>query len=369
MKRICIDIRHLTSNPSGVGRYIKNLAEQLLRMKITNQRYYLLGQKDNFARLEIDPALYTPLEAPYPAEKHPLSDIWFNTFFFSLMKKNQIQIFHSTAFIAPYRKGPFALITTIHDFVYKTYPATLPATFRYFLNSQVKTAVKNSRALIVMSNFIKNQLEKYFNSPPPVRVIPLGCTQTRVVPQKGETLPCSPYMLFVGNIEPRKGIPDLIRGYEMYRQKNPSSRLNLVICGQTLWNYDLPRKMASQSVYKNSIFFTGYVPEEQLEKYYAHSVLTVIPSHYEGFGLPVLEALRASAPILVNDIAPLTETGGNWVTRVNITSETELAQKIDFLTEHSPSNPSRAHQYQFLLTKYSWEQCAKNTAQLYEEIN
>jgi glycosyltransferase involved in cell wall biosynthesis len=368
VKNVCLDIRYLNAKPTGVGRYIKNMTEHLLRMPSPQLRYFLLGCPENFKNINADPNVYTPLLSPYPPEKHPQADWWFNTGFLSLLQKQGVDLFHSTAISVPLRKPPFKYLCTIHDLVGFYFPDSIPIPFRWFLNIQLRLALRHSEALICMSHSTKNQLEQTFLRAPPINVIPLACPEPRLKPSVGDSgFPFS-YILYVGNIEPRKGVLDLMRGFERYRIQNPDAKEKLVLCGQTLWNYEEPQRLAENSPFKDSIVFTGYVTENELERYYLWSRLTVIPSHYEGFGIPVLEAMRAKAPILVNDISVLTEIGGSDVYPVKIYNPDALAAKIRDLLCSKEKHELREIRYTERLKRYTWFRCAQSTKDLYEQI-
>lgn len=368
MKNVCLDVRYLNAKPTGVGRYIKNMTEHLLRISSPQLRFFLLGRPENFEHIRADPQAYTPLLSPHPVEKHPQADWWFNTGFFSLLREHRMDLFHSTAISAPFRKPPFKWLCTIHDLVGLYFPDSIPLPFRWFLNLNLKMALCHSDALVCMSHSTKNQLEQTFPRVPPATVIPLACPEPRLKPASGDTGFPFPYILYVGNIEPRKGVGDLIRGFERYRTQNLDAMEKLIVCGQTLWSYEEPRLLAEASPFKDSIVFTGYVSESELERYYLWSRLTVIPSHYEGFGIPVLEAMRANAPILVNDIPVFTEIGGDDVSFGTVSNPDVLAAKIRELLRSKEKPDSREIRYTERLKRYTWLSCAQSTKDLYEQI-
>jgi glycosyltransferase involved in cell wall biosynthesis len=368
MRKVCLDIRYLNAKPTGVGRYIKNLTEHLLRILSSRFHYFLLGCPENFKNINAEPNTYTPLLSPYPVEKHPQADWWFNTKLPALLQEKNVDLFHSTAISAPFWKPSIKYVSTIHDLVGFYFPNSLPLPFRWFLNIQTRLAVRHSEKLICISYSTKNQLEQTFAQVPPIHVIPLACPDPPLKPRAGDNgFPFS-YILYVGNIEARKGVLDLIRGFERYRTQNPDMKEKLILCGQTLWNYKEPKHLAEKSPFKDSIVFTGYLSESELERYYLWSHLTVIPSHYEGFGIPVLEAMRARAPILVNNIPVLTEIGGSDVYPVKISNPDALAAKIRELIHLKEKHEFRKTRYAERLKRYTWSRCAESTKDLYEQI-
>ncbi len=365
MIRICIDIRHLRSKPSGVGRYIKNLTEELLTHHEKDCSFFLLGTKESFSLIEKDLSLYTPILSPDP-ENHPWSDIWFNTSLRKNLRTRKISLFHSTAFMSFLWKPCCPVVTTIPDRVARFYPHTIPIKFRYYLNYNVKRAVKTSARIITISEQVKEELQTEFPSSPPLDVVYLGTRQDPLTPEKASPPPLKkPYILVVGNIEPRKGIVEMIHTYEAYRKKFPQNNPRLVICGQKLWNFDAPYQLAEQSPFRKDILFTGYVTDQELDLWYCHSSLTVIPSLYEGFGLPVLEAMRAKAPILIHHAKALSEIGQNLVHTTDIRNPESSAQILHQLFSQEEQSRKRIPDYQKHREKFTWRNCAKETFNIY----
>lgn len=365
MRRICIDIRHLKSRPSGVGRYIKNLTEELLTAYEKECSFFLLGTKESFSLIEKDSSLYTAILSPDP-EQHPWSDFWFNTCFKKILKTRQISLFHSTAFLSFLWKPCCPVVTTIPDRVARFYPHTVPLKFRYYLNYNIQRAVKTSARLITISHQVKEELQEEFPCAPPVHVVYLGTRQTALTQDPSSPPPMeSPYILVVGNIEPRKGILEMIQAYEGYRKQFPKNTPKLVLCGQKLWNFDAPCQTAKQSPFSKDILFTGYVTDAELDNWYRGSSLTVIPSLYEGFGLPVLEAMRAKAPILIHQAKALLEIGQNLVHATDIRNPESSAQIIHHLLSIEEQDVNRFSEYQKHREKFTWLNCAKETFNVY----
>ena len=365
MMRICLDIRHLKSKPSGVGRYIKHLAEELLTAYAKEYSFFLLGTKESFSLIEKDPSLYTAILSPDP-ETHPWSDFWFNTCFKKILKKNQINLFHSTAFMSFLWKPCCPVVTTIPDRVARFYPRTVPLKFRCYLNYNVRRAVKTSARIITISNQVKEELQTEFPFAPPVDVVYLGTRQDNLTEEKTSPPPLQiPYILVVGNIEPRKGIVEMIRAYEEYRKQFPQNNPKLILCGQKLWNFDTPYALAKQSPFSKDILFTGYVDDAELDNWYQYSSLTVIPSLYEGFGLPVLEAMRAKAPILIHQAKALLEIGQGLVQTTDIRNTESSAQLIHQLISREEQSVSRFSEYEKHRGKFTWPNCAKETFNVY----
>lgn len=366
MIKVLIDVRYLFEKPSGVGTYIKNLTETLIKNYSHQFSFFLLGNEFNFNNISNSRNI-EKIITPFSPENHPKADYWYNTEFIRKIKQHKIDVYHATAFMVPFRKLPCKLITTIHDRVAKKLPATLPFLFRHFLNLNVYFAIKFSHTIITVSEFTKNELKEEFKNLPATTPVHNGCIPFSVSLQKKNKRD-DKYILYVGNIEPRKGILELLKAYEWFRIKNPLNQEKLIICGKKLWKYNDPFIFSEKSDYKSSITFKGYVSRDELNYLYANSALTIIPSFYEGFGLPVLEAMNSSAPIIINDIPSLNEVGGNLVNKVNVKDKENFANMIfNLLSEKNKSSIS-LEKYQNHLKNFTWEKCAEKTKEIYENI-
>jgi len=372
LPNICLDVRYLTKNLSGVGRYIKNLTESMLATFHKEANFFLLGDTDNFNQLDLEESMFTPIITPFKATTHPLHDLWYNVKFpeilrkhKEILRKHKINLFHATAFMVPFVKLPCPLVTTICDRVAKAYPATLPFFFRTFLNINVSMAIKRSTQIIAISNFTKKEIEKEFKIVAPIKVIHLGCYNKKLPLPSEKIKQLASYILVVGNIEPRKGIEELLKGYLLYRTLHPEKQEKIIFAGQTLFNYTKPQEIRAKSIFKESIIFTGYLQEQELIDYYAGSKLNIIPSLYEGFGLTVLESMRANAPVLINDIEVLNEVGGELIDKVDIKDPEKIEKQLFSLLQIKKNNTFTASSYENHLKNFTWEKCALNTFETY----
>lgn len=122
------------------------------------------------------------------------------------------------------------------------------------------------------------------------------------------------YILYQGTLEPRKNLVNLIKAYEVYRQSYPEKEEQLILSGKKGWKIEEIVKMKYDSPYKDDIILLGYVKREDMPAIYSGAEVFVYPSLYEGFGLPVLEAMACGVPIVTSDRSSLPEVGGKYAT-------------------------------------------------------
>lgn len=176
-----------------------------------------------------------------------------------------------------------------------------------------------------------------------------------------------PYLLFLGTLEPRKNVVTLIQAFNDFKAKS-GLPYQLILVGKKGWKSTPIFQEIENSPFKNDIFIPGYVEREDLPVIYSMTEIFVYPSKYEGFGLPILEAMACGTPVITSNISSLPEVGGSAAEYVSPNSVSELSQKINFLSQ----NPQlRAEMSQKSLTQaahFSWGKTAKQTIKVFEKL-
>ncbi len=148
---------------------------------------------------------------------------------------------------------------------------------------------------------------------------------------KKYNVPNKPYLLCVSEANPRKNFAHVIKSFVKYLEKSKDKNLNLVIVGKKLPHYDYTKDGVNLDKYKNRIIITGYVDDADLPNLYSGAKIFMYPSLYEGFGLPVLEAMKSGVPVITADNSSLPEVGGNAVLYVSGFDEDETSEAISKL--------------------------------------
>ena len=167
-----------------------------------------------------------------------------------------------------------------------------------------------------------------------------------------------PFILHVGTLEPRKNIPLLIQAFTALRKAKPDSNLELVLAGKPGWDFHEILDAKKMSPFSDSIIFTDFVTRDELRVLYTHAECLVMPSYYEGFGLPVLEAMACGCPCLISGEGALKEVGGEaaiYFDIANVESLINQVQKLLISKEEQIKWREKALEH---AKKYSW----KNTA-------
>ncbi len=171
------------------------------------------------------------------------------------------------------------------------------------------------------------------------------------------------FLFCVGTLEPRKNLPRLIKAFANAYDK---IGIPLVITGKKGWKYDKIFDISKHNL-KNKIIFTGYVDETDLPMLYNLAEIFVYPSLYEGFGLPILEALQCGCRVITSNLSSMPEVGGNAVRYIDPYDIKDMSEAIiDLYTKNNVDETVRKGLAQS--KKFSWEKCAKQTLKIFEDM-
>lgn len=223
---------------------------------------------------------------------------------------------HALAFVSPLILSRPSVVT-VYDLSFIHFPQVLPAARRLYLRLFTRLSCQRARRVIAISQSTARDLTAALGiSPSKIDIAlpgydalayhPLPAEQIRAF-RAAKDLP-DRFWLFLGTLEPRKNLPMLLRAYAAIP---PASRLPLILAGGKGWDYEPIFQAASQFGLEGQVRFPGYVPVEDLPLWYNSAEAFVYPSVYEGFGLPVLEAMACGTPVIVSSVSSLPEVVGS----------------------------------------------------------
>jgi glycosyltransferase involved in cell wall biosynthesis len=275
------------------------------------------------------------------------------------------------AAIPPTRRGQ-ALVATVHDLAFERFPELFPDRWRRLYERGVRIAIDEADVILVPSAYVRDELVQRGVDVGRLRVTPLAAARASQ-PEEGSggdeppgDMPPGPFLLAVGTIEPRKNLPRLVRAFRdaVARAAVPH---HLVIAGPAGWHH--AELIELQRAGDDRVRLVGRLSELDLELFYRRAAATAYVSLYEGFGLPVIDALARGVPTLASNIGAITEVAGDAALLVDPLDEDALADGIvriltdDTLrAELSAKGPERA-------ARYSWEATARATLAAYREVS
>ncbi|MGD8623298.1 MAG: glycosyltransferase family 1 protein [Anaerolineae bacterium] len=291
-----------------------------------------------------------------------------------LAMRERFDLLHMT-YVAP-PTPPCPVVVTVHDISYRLYPQYFPARVRWMLSLLVPISMRRAAKVITVSHSAKRDILTHYNvpeakvtvtheaAPPHFRQVAHRDALAGVKAQYGiET----DFILSVGNLQPRKNIRRLVEAYG----KMPADlrkRYKLVVVGQALWQHsDIYRAVTDRGLLSD-VIFTGYVPEPDLVLLYNTAALFAYPSLYEGFGLPVLEAMACGTPVVTSNLSSLPEIAGDAALLVDPADETAISSAMATLL----SDPHLARRLSAAglqrARSFSWERTAIETLKIYRDV-
>lgn len=263
------------------------------------------------------------------------------------------------------------LVVTVHDLAFRVYPSLFPASWRLLFRLGTRRAVRRADAIITVSQSTADDLVRYSSAEPSrIHVVPLAASLPPTEEPPEEALEkmkiFQPYVLFVGTLEPRKNLVRLVRAYRRAMGRTRLPHL-LVLAGPLGWR---PRPLLREIAVEGpgEILLTGKRSPDELDALYRGAAAFAYPSLYEGFGLPVLEAMARGVPCITSTASSLPEVAGDAALAVPPRSVSGLAGAIELvLTDDAEaarlSAAGRARAEQF-----SWEQTARMTLKVYGSL-
>lgn len=244
-------------------------------------------------------------------------------------------------------------VTCIHDIAFARYPQFFSKSFRIYYQAIMPWIIRSSRHIITVSEFSREELINYYGlTPDRISVIPNAgfqpMNENLILPRPLQ----EPYFLFVGSADPRKNLLLLLKAYTEGRLQHT----HLVIAGggYKSFNNELLQQL---EIFKtnSTIHFTGIISNERLAAYYQHAKAVVVPSVYEGFGLPVAEGLSAGCQVIASDIPIFREVAGEHAFYFN-SKEVLIEMLLAFDKQDKRFNDDGKR---YISRKYSWKQSAE----------
>jgi glycosyltransferase involved in cell wall biosynthesis len=344
--RVALDATPLTLSSGGLQRYVTELSVALAR-EFPEDTYVLLS----------DQPVPMPERAPANLvrgpEPHSAADRrWWLWGIRRAIKETGAEIFHGTNFEVPYL-GRTPAILTIHDLSPWRDPAWHEESSRVRQRTPWLMRLRRARVILTVSEAVRREIVEHFGvSPDLVRAIPLAASpHFRRVPPTSPAPP--PFFLFVATLEPRKNVAGLVEGW---RESYAETKADLVIAGRSRADFtEIPPC--------EGLHFLGEVPDAELPRLYSDALAFVYPTHYEGFGLPVLEAMQCGCPVITSrDPAVMEVSGGAAIHAAD-------AQEIAEAMRAMASQPLLRNVLRGCgierAAAFSWERTARETHDVY----
>ncbi|MGH2537796.1 MAG: glycosyltransferase family 4 protein [Candidatus Promineifilaceae bacterium] len=376
--RIGIDVTAAVSQGGGIGRYTRELIRALVRQDQANSYHFFSARFP--AQLPVADPL--PKAANVSLHENWLSERWLYRLWHRLRAPLPLQwftgrldLFHAPDFVLPPLAGRTPSLLTVHDLSFARYPDAFTPTLIRFLNRAVPRSIGRATHLLADSEATRSDLMALWRVPADkITVLYSGVSKNfRPVTRPSELeavrrrygLPDGPYVLSVGTIQPRKGYQMLIRAFEPLSRALPH---DLVIVGGMGWSYEPILAEAAEKGLADRVRFLGFVDDQDLPALYSQAALFAFPSLYEGFGLPILEAMACGAPVVCANASSLPEVAGQAARLAPAGDQAAWSQAMSELLT-TPSLRARLVAAGFRQARqFSWKRTAQQLLALYGRL-
>ena len=366
---IAIDAHTVGAQLAGNESYAVNLIEALAQIDQTNL-YTLYVTKpaaiDRFANrwpnfkvrqtLPHTPLVRIPLTLSAELRRHP------------------VDVLHVQFTAPPF--APCPVVTTIHDLSFEHLPETFKRRSRAQLRLTVRRTARKAALILTLSEFSRRDIiETYAVDPERVIVTPAAApthfkpiaSETELEKMRERYGIGANYLLSLGSIQPRKNLTRLIEAFQGLRKSRPDDQSpQLIIAGKRGWLDSGVFHAAQQDGLNDSVKFIGYVPEADLPALYSGALCFVYPSYFEGFGLPVLEAMQCGAPVIAGNQTSLPEVAGDAALLFDPFDTRAVGEAIARVIDHPGYRADLRARGLKRAAEFTWIETARLTLKAYE---
>lgn len=362
--RIGIDVSQIAYEGTGVASYTRNLVKSLTKIDQDNE-YVLFG-----ASLRRKNVLQNFAPGKYFSIPPTALDIFWNKLHILPVENliGKVDIFHSSDWTQPPTKAK--KITTMHDLVVYKYPESSHPKIINTQKRRLEWVAKECDIVIADSIATKNDIIEILKIPEEkIRVVYLAAGEEYEIKEiktikaiKAKYNIEKDYILVVGTREPRKNMDRVIEAFKSLKLDD----VDLVIAGKQGWG---DMKINDEKWAIGNVKTLGYVPQEDLPALYSGATVFIYPSLYEGFGVPVLEAMSCGCPVITSNVSSLPEVGGEAAEYVDPLNTNDIAVKL-LGTLKLPMDGRKKIIEKSLAQagRFSWDRTAKETLKVYEEL-
>lgn len=371
--RVCLDVSAAVHQRAGLGRYAQELTAALVEqgeheyIAFYHQRghAYLEPPIDRLpritTRLSVKPWRVTTMLAYF-------TGLGMDTFM------PGVDLFHATEHLLP-RLHHVHTVFTLHDLIFRFDPDSHLPLNRIYLNLMVPRFLKAAEAVIAVSECTKRDAMRLYGVPPDkIHVIPEGVhPRFRPVANPADLSTVresyglsSRFVLSVGTIEPRKNLPMLMESWKLARSGGwGNGDVKLVIAGKPGWLYKETFATATRLGLGDDVIFTGYVEDADLPALYNAATALAMPSRYEGFGLPVVEAMACGTPVVCSDASSLPEVAGDAALLVPPGDVRGWAEALSRIVADVGLRAALREKGLKQAARFSWDRAAQQTSRVY----
>jgi glycosyltransferase involved in cell wall biosynthesis len=315
----------------------------------------------------------TAVSTPLPTTRRLLRILWEQTVWPWQARRHRVQLLHSMAFVSPLL-APCPTIITVYDLSFVHYPERFPRLQQWYLHSQTRRSCRRARRIITISEAGRQDLHRFFGIPleqidliyPGVDDVYQPLPADAVAQFRHEQGLCR-FILHVGTLQPRKNISTLLQAFARWRENGAPADVQLVLVGGKGWMFAEIFAQVAALQLMDHVRFTGYVPDEALPFWYNAADLLVFPSVYEGFGMPIVEAMACGTPVIAANSSSIPEAVGEAGLLFAPQDADALAALLERVMDDSELRAEMRRMGMAQAATFSWEAAGRQTAVSYQK--
>lgn len=362
MIQVGLDIQSSITHPTGVGIYTKNLFQIL--QKISHPEFNIHG--------------LAPLKTGHL--NTPKRLWWENVELPRLASNLAVDVLHVPAFSPPVKRGKYKVIVTVHDLIGMMFPNQKGLFSKFYWGTWLPWAIKHADCWIADSRHTKVDILHLLKLPEKkISVVyPSGHENfspriSKEVIQKtlSKFKIYSPYFLYVGTIEPRKNLKNSILAFDLAKKMNPSLKNHqFVVVGSKKFAHGTFFESLKKDLQYgfSEIIFTDYINHDELNAIYCGSTAFIFASLYEGFGIPILEAMACHTPVIASNKTSIPEVAGNAAMYVNPEDTKAIANAMIELATQKDVRELYSKLGAAQVSNFSWEITARKVLGIYQSV-
>lgn len=369
--KIAINTLPLYKTKVGMGKYVVELVNRVTKIDKEN-KYLIYVSNENKHFFNLTSKNVNIQQVPKIFSNPSLRIIWEQLILPFSLWRNSIDVYHALGFVLPlFLKQKIISVVTIADMTFFSHPQHHTRMKQVYFKCMIPQSLRRAKKVITISDNTKKDIINVINiNANKIKTIYLG-VDARFYPQEKETVNAilekykiaSPYILFVGMLEPRKNVEGLLQAFAMLKDKR---KHNLIIVGKKGWRYEELFKLAQEEGIRNDVVFAGYVPDEDLPGLYAGATCFVYPSFYEGFGIPIVEAMACGCPVITSNNSSMQEIAGDAAVLVDPYNKEEIKDAIGSIINNKGLRGEKQRKGLINATKFQWNFMAEETIKVYK---
>ncbi len=374
--RIGIDVTAALTQGGGIGRYVRELTRALAASDTeTNYKLFTAKPPPTFPVPDPLPQTANFIHKPARIDESWLYRLWYRARIPLPIQlvTGKIDLFHSPDFVLPPVAGNIPTLLTVHDLSFIHYPHVYEESLVNYLKKVVPWSVRRATHILADSQATKDDLIQFYNTPDEkVTVLyagvssdfqPVSSDKKLAAIRKKYHLGSKPFILTVGTVQPRKNYELLVRAFAKL-----DADVTLAIAGGKGWlERGLSAEIATHNLQKR-VKLLGFVDDADLPALYSAATLFVMPSLYEGFGIPILEAMACGVPVIASDSSSLPEVVGNAGVMLPAEDETAWTNAMQTLLRDSSRRAQMVGMGALRAHKFTWQRAATQLQSIYANL-